>query len=71
MENKPLYYTVSVNKYKVIHYAPSGEEMVDEMWATEDGVQEWAENNTHVLSSIQIVEKGIVQKGEPVAERVI
>jgi len=56
-------YTVNINKYKVTTETPDGQ-VENIMWATDDGVVEWA--SKHSAISTELIEVGAVQKGKPV-----
>lgn len=65
------YYAVSVDKYAVVIQTDKGVQEL-EMWGTEDGIKEWITTNQvaepTTYATYAIIEKGLVQKGEPIKE---
>jgi hypothetical protein len=62
-------YVVSINEYRVTFVDNNYETKSVTMWANPLGVEEWVEKNhkgSEDSSSIELLQKGPIQEGEPV-----
>lgn len=71
MEHKQLYYSVSINKYRVHINTADGPKSVS-MWATDEGLKEYIEINhvehPDIPATYKVTKIGTVQKGQPIPQ---
>lgn len=66
--SKQLYYKTSIDKYQITYDDAWGNKQTIEQWGSKLGIEEWIAKMEFSNPTFKIIEKGIVQEGQPIPE---